>query len=179
MTRTMDGPMAFTRDDFLRGAGWALGSFLALLLAAEILLCVADDLLRMPNPANVTTLSSTSLLPLVLGYTVGIGGPIAALCLVVGSPVAYGLARAMRHETRIIVHIIAFALFGALFGALCGAAACSMLFAIGSTGSPWPGIAAVGAIGAAFTAAATVIGWTIASRGSRNSLTNLRARPAA
>lgn len=175
MTRTMAGPMAFTRDDFIRGAAWTLGSFLALLLIAETLILVANDLLRTPTPPNVATLSSTAFLPLVLGGTVVIGGPIAALCLLVGSPVAYRLARTMRHESRVTVHLIVFALFGALFGALCAGAVVSLLVVMGGAAPSWPAIAGGAAWGAPFTAAAMVIGWLIASGRARRQ--GRRVRP--
>lgn len=155
--------MDFTRDDFFRGAVWALGSFLTLLLIAEIILTVTLDIVRTPPGPHMAIAPNLAYLPLMLGGTVLIGGPIAAICVLLGSPLAYRIARSLRAERRIAVHVLVFLLFGAVFGALCAGLVYAGLFAMQGMPLPWLAITTAAAIGAPFTAVATVIGWSLAA----------------
>lgn len=103
------GPMGFTRSDFWYGAWNAWLAFMLLLTIVLGVVTFAD----MPSEWG----SGFTLLFAVLLYGWPIGGIVAALVLLLFSPLAWGLARALRTVTRLPVHVVAYTGFGALVGA--------------------------------------------------------------
>lgn len=169
-------PMAFTHDDFLRGAAWALGAFLMLLLIGETVLFVVLAVVRHASaPPGVAISSDFEFLPLMLGGTIAIGGPVAGVCLLCGAPLAYQLARALRRVQRAVFHVLAFALFGAVFGGLCAGLLYAGVFALEGVDLDMAVIMPVAYTGAAFTSAACAIGWAMAARRARRDDTALPA----
>lgn len=160
--RTPDEPMAFTRDEFWRGAMRAWGAFLVLLLTLEVVAAVIGDLTR---PSGSTPFSIMLLL-ILLVVSLLIGGAISGLSLAIGIPIAHRIASALRHEPRVPVHLSVFALYGFGFGALVGGASYALAFA--STGSTSMGPALIAAFiagliaGVLSAAAVTFAWWTIA-----------------
>ena len=165
--RSPHEPMAFSRDDFFRGAMWTLCAFVALLVTAEILVSVISDVVaRTASPMPVAS-STLALLPLTVGYTVVIAGIVGAVCLVLGSPLAYVLARSMRRVRSIAAHVVVFASFGAVFGGLCAGLVYVGMVLGGGNSIDIAALAPIVALGAGFTAAACAIGWSMAARRAR------------
>lgn len=158
--------MAFTRDEFLRGAAWALGSFVMLLVVAEVVLVMVQEVTRRVTSPGLAVSSNLGFLPIMLGYTVLIGGSVAAVCMLIGATPAYLLARSLRRVRSIAIHVAAFTAFGAVFGGLCAGTLYAALLALDGTTltRSIAAIVPVAAIGAAATAAACAIGWAMTAR---------------
>lgn len=158
--RTPDEPMAFTRDEFWRGAMRAWGSFLVLVLAIEVVAAVVSDLSHIDR-TGVAYMSNVAILPIVLIMSLLIGGVISGLSLLIGIPIAYRVATALRRELRVSVHLIAFAAYGFGFGALIGGASYAVAFASAGI-SVGPTLNAALIAGALSCVAVTFAWWTIA-----------------
>lgn len=106
--RTPDEPMAFTRDEFWRGALAAWCAFMILLCVTLIVAGIQTSGLPWGPPLSMITL--------YLMFGVPIGGFVAAVVTVVVSPAAWALGRALRRTRRIVAHLLAYAAFGAAMG---------------------------------------------------------------
>lgn len=93
--RTEAEPLAFTRAEFLRGAGRAWLRTTLLLIAAW-------------------TLATGGLGLIGIIYIV----PASIVALVIGAPGAYAIGRRLRISSRVRVHVAAFAAYGALLAVL-------------------------------------------------------------
>lgn len=161
--RTADEPMAFTKAEFWHGVGCAWAGFLALLLAIEIVASIVSDL-SYSAQEGTQFLSSLSFLPTVLIVSLVVGGAVSGLSLLIGAPLAYRLAIALRRESRVFIHLIAFALFGGLFGFVIGSAVYALVFMSSSTAVQPLAVFSVGGIAAAATSTAVAIAWAVAAR---------------
>jgi hypothetical protein len=152
--------MAFTRDEFWRGAMRAWGTFLVLLLTVEAVAAVVSDLGHIDRP-GVAYMSNLPVLPIVLVISLLVGGAISGLSLVVGIPVAYRLASALKRERRTSVHLTAYGLFGFAFGALIGGASYALAFASAGISVVQPSLIAALVAGALSCVAVLFAWWTI------------------
>jgi hypothetical protein len=87
--------MAFTRDEFLRGAFGAWGWYLVSVVVCALLF-------------------GFLMVPFALIYAV----PVSFIALLAWAPFAYILGQALRRVQRLAVHLIAFGMFGAVLGAV-------------------------------------------------------------
>jgi len=161
--RTPDAPMAFTRDEFWRGAMRAWGVFLLLLLALEVVAVVISDPLGLWSTAGSTLM----LLLLVLVVSLLVGGAISGVSLVIGIPIARRIATALQHERRVKVHVIAFALYGFGFGALIGGGSYALAFVRGGSSIVQPVIFAALIAGALSAIAVSFAWWSVAREAVR------------
>lgn len=148
--RTPERPMAFAPEDLWRGAGTAWCVFMLILLA------VTASLVGASGDFGMTAV--------ILAYAGLIGGVVALVMMLVFTPVAWLLGRALVRVRVIAVHIAAFAALGAAVGLAVlliyiamGADASSMF----TSGWAW---AVMGA-----SAVSVVAGWARAARRARRS----------
>ena len=160
LPRTVDEPMAFTRDEFRRGTMRAWGMFLLLLLAAEVAATVVSDLTYVAR-TGVGHISNIAILPVVLLMSLLIGGVISGLSLLIGVPVAHRIAVALRKEARLAVHFAVYAGFGFAFGAVIGGTAYAVASA-SVTASLLSALFAALIAGVLSSAAVVFAWWTIA-----------------
>lgn len=100
--RTPERPMAFTPEDFWRGAGTAWCVFMVILLVVvTALIAPAGDI---------------GMVAVALGYAGLIGGVVALVLMLVFAPVACLLARALERVRHMAVHVVVFAVLGATVG---------------------------------------------------------------
>lgn len=158
--RSRTEPMAFTPDEFRRGAMRAWGMFLLLLLAAEVATAVVSDLSYVER-TGVGHVSSIAILPVVLLVSLLIGGVISGLSLLIGVPVAHRIAMALRTESRSAVHVAVYGGFGFAFGAVIGGTTYALAFA-SITSSLLPALFAALIAGVLSSAAVVFAWWTIA-----------------
>lgn len=174
--RTADEPMAFTRDEFWRGAMRAWGAFLVLLLIGEIVASVVSDVTYAAQ-SDVAHMSSVSILPIVLGMSLLIGGTVSGASLLLGIPLARRMATALRRQRRISVHVACYAVFGFVFGGVIGAGTYALAFFSSSVAVALEAVLAVGAIAGALTSVAvTGAWWTIVRRALREDQGRVRRR---
>jgi len=164
--RTRAEPMAFTRDEFRRGAMRAWGLFLVLLLAAEVVAVMVSDLIQLIRTGD-SHLSSLGYLPIVLGFTLVIGGAISGLALLIGVPIAFRIATALRREARMVVHLTGYGLYGFGFGAVIGGASYAVAFAGSAVSVLAPALFAALIAGGLSAVAVTLAWWTIVREGLR------------
>lgn len=107
--RSASEPMAFTRDEFWRGAWSAWAIFVALMLSS-VLISVA-----ITSPA---LLLSPMWILILLGATALYGGGIGLAALIAGSPIAWAMGRMLRREPRLRIHAATYVGLGILMGAL-------------------------------------------------------------
>lgn len=155
--RTAALPMAFTGQEFARGALAAWGWFLALFAPVA---CLHYAVYVVSGPTSYWSVSSTgfAMIPVVLlaGYCYVVPWSLAGL--LVGMPLAYGIGLALRRVGNRIIHL---AVFGAL-GALVGAAATTAgaLWNYSAAGTLPPEAVWAVAIYAALTAVSVALGWS-------------------
>ena len=98
----------FTRREFWRGAWAAWAIFMGILVIALVVVAVAQS-----SPLWGPPLASIAL---YLIYGVPIGGIIACLAMLAGSPAAWGLGRLLARTDRILIHVASYAALGAVVG---------------------------------------------------------------
>ena len=108
--------MDATWADVFRGGVVAWGVFVGLMLVAFAIAGIVADMVGRAD--GVSVMSSLSVLPLALVYTAFIGGTASFLVTMLGLPVAWLLARSLRHVTSITRHVTVYALLGAAVGCL-------------------------------------------------------------
>ncbi|MCK2036893.1 hypothetical protein KZC51_12195 [Microbacterium sp. SSW1-49] len=106
---TPETRMRFTRREFWRGAWSAWAIFMIILTGALI----AIGIIQSGYPWG----SAFSSVLLYLLYGIPIGGATSLLVMLVGSPLAWGLARLLAATDHLVVHLLAFAGLGAGIGA--------------------------------------------------------------
>ncbi|GAA1846324.1 hypothetical protein ACFQZV_09485 [Microbacterium koreense] len=109
-------PMNATWADVFRGGVVAWGVFVGLMLIAFAIAGIVADAVARAD--GVSVMSSLSVLPLALVYTAFIGGTASFLVTMLGLPVAWLVARSLRHDTSIARHVMVYALLGAAVGCL-------------------------------------------------------------
>ncbi|MDT0157268.1 hypothetical protein Q9R19_06495 [Microbacterium sp. ARD32] len=153
--------MAFTREEFRVGSLAAWGSFIGLLLAAEIILAVVTDI----RSAGMG-MPFFGLLPLMLLVSLIVAAPVSGLALLLAAPLVRRLAWRLRTIRSIWIHVGVFALLGAVVGALT-ITVMQIGFAIAGSASDLALFGRYCLLAAAFTAASTTIGWGTAMRAAR------------
>ncbi|CAH0202862.1 hypothetical protein SRABI121_02531 [Microbacterium sp. Bi121] len=142
--------MAFSRAEFFRGA---IASWLWFIVVHQLCL-----LLTMGGYGVV-------VLSLTLPWSFG--------ALLIGSPLAYLIGRALRGERRRWVHELIFGLFGLVVGVLTTALAVWLTGdGLGDPAGWWP----IAAIMAASACPAVVLGWRFGARETRGPETRRRPR---
>lgn len=157
--------LAATKEEVLRGAGWAWGTFVVLMLIA-LSISQLVTVGTAPEETGMVPLESLRMLPVVLGYALVIGGGVAFVVMVVYLPVAWGLARALRSVSSVAVHAVAFAVLGALVGVVAVAVYGSITHATDLVAS---GLAPSTV---AITTLSVLVGWWLASAQARKALRN-------
>lgn len=105
----------FTRAQLWRGALHAWLAFMVLMLTTFFVALVVPPLVTNATPAlSADTIVFQSLL--LVGYAAVIGGVVAFVVTLVGTPVAALLALALRRVRGLAWHVVAFAAFGAAIG---------------------------------------------------------------
>lgn len=98
--RTVAEPMAFTREDFWRGAGAAWWMYLIALAVISVAIGA----------------TAGGFWIAVVAYTGLFGAPVAFVAMLVWALPAYGLGRALRRVASPVVHVLLFALLGGVVG---------------------------------------------------------------
>jgi hypothetical protein len=114
--RTAALPMAFTGQEFARGALAAWGWFLALFAPVA---CLHYAVYVVSGPTSYWSVSSTgfAMIPVVLlaGYCYVVPWSLAGL--LVGMPLAYGIGLALRRVQSRTIHLAVFGTLGMIVGA--------------------------------------------------------------
>lgn len=116
--RTREEPMAFTRDEFGRGAWWSWFTFMTLLgfgLSAYSISIQA-------SASSDSLVVVLYVMVLFLGYGALIGGVVSLTVMIVLSPVAWMIGRALRRARALALHIAVYTLLGVAIAALAVAA---------------------------------------------------------
>lgn len=171
--RTPEEPMAFTRNEFWRGARLSVGIFLGLILLLTVIGSVVLDLT--PLAPNTARASNIALLPIVLPVTALVAAPVSLIVMFLAHPLFHGIGRALRREPRVLVHLLVQALSGALVGAVVMGGVYFALFAFQQIQVAAGAVVIMASAGAAFTGVSVPAGWYLAYRRARQD-DRLRAR---
>src|SRR5690606_36589568 len=107
--RTPERPMAFAPGDFWRGALTSWGVFvLILVLAIFVTTLAAGEQPGWGQPLPLALLSA--------GYALVLGGVVSGAVMLITSPLARLLGRALAGVRRVWVHLLAFAALGGAIG---------------------------------------------------------------
>lgn len=161
--RTAKEPMAFTRDELLRGAFCAWGIFMALMLGSLTTWILAASTAR-------SSLSTTSW-QCVVGFllmvgipAVLVGGVSSLLVMALGLPVAWSLGRALRRVAALEIHLLVYSALGVVIGAAAVVVLSSSPFPGDVTAEPIGWTVAVAVVVALPAAVAVPAGWWLSAR---------------
>ncbi|MFT4135192.1 hypothetical protein [Microbacterium sp.] len=153
---TAGKPMAATWADVVHGGSVSWLTFVtlveALLLGSFIVAAIMD-----PD----TSLLNLAMIPVSLIIGIALGGGVAVVAMVVAMPFAWLIARALAHERRIRVHVMAYAALGVVAGLAVVGVNALVFDASSSWETPLPFLAT------ALAAVSAVFGWWRASRTAR------------
>ena len=140
--RTVEEPMAFTRDELIGGALRTWSLFVALFVCFAVV------------PFVGTSWDSIWFVLFIGGYAGVVSAVIAAFAAVVLTPLIWIVGRALRREHRLAVHLVVYILIGGVVAAI--AAAMAELI-----GGGYPGLAVLAGVIALI---AVPLGWWLTAR---------------
>lgn len=111
--RTTAEPMAFSRDELTSGGLCVWVTYVILLLVTLTVTLIVASLI---SGGDGLSLQSLAYLPLVLITAALVGGGISFVAMLIGLPLAWLIGRALRRESSVVVHLIAYAALGAAVG---------------------------------------------------------------
>ena len=151
--RTVEEPMAFTRDELGRGAFCSWGIFMGLMLGGLIVMFIGSGFQSAPTSGWISLIGTALAFGLFAGI---IGGVVSLLVMALGMPVAWLLGRALRRVAALGIHLLVYSAFGIVVGAA-AMWAVSLFFPGGVIENP------VGWIVAASAFVAVPAGWWFAA----------------